>query len=210
MSEDAQVIVLVDDWSFGYPQRPVLQGWSVRVRSGVSLLQGGDGAGKTTVLRLLAGALVAQSGSAALLGQPYPGEGAARSPHVYWVEPRATGLDALAPDDCFARWAGRYPLWDGEALQRHVQGFGLAAHLHKAMSQLSTGTQRKVLMAAGLASGAALTLLDEPVAGLDRPSIAYLQHALAQETDQSGRAIVVAHYEALPGIAWRDTWVLPG
>ena len=66
-------------------------------------------------------------------------------------------------------------------------------------------------MAAALASGAALTLIDEPIAGLDRPSIAYLQQALASAAQSSAppSAIVVAHYEALDGVPWQQVLELP-
>ena len=58
-------------------------------------------------------------------------------------------------------------------------------------------------MAAGLASGAPLTLIDEPVAGLDNASLRYLGQAIAAAAAQPGRAIVVAHYEPLRGVPWR-------
>ena len=74
---------------------------------------------------------------------------------------------------------------------------------------LSTGTRRKLLMAAALASGAQLTLIDEPVAGLDRASIRYLCQALADTAQAPDRALVVAHYEALDGVPWRAVIELP-
>ena len=61
---------------------------------------------------------------------------------------------------------------------------------------------RKVLMAGALASGAPLTLIDEPVAGLDKPSIQYLARALTSVAAQPGRLVVVAHYETLAGVPW--------
>ena len=65
--------------------------------------------------------------------------------------------------------------------------------------QLSSGSQRKVLLAAALANGAVLTLLDEPLAALDKPSISYLLQALEAEAraPMLGRAVLVAHYDAL-------------
>jgi len=207
MSDD--IVLQVQGLDFAYPGRVLLQGWSVQARPGVSLLLGGDGAGKTTVLRLLAGAVAAQAGALVLRGEPLQSRRSAYMAQVYWIEPRAAGLDEVTAADWLAQGPRRHPLWDAAAVARHVSGFGLEPHLHKSMHQLSTGSQRKVLLAAGLASGAALTLLDEPVAGLDKPSIAYLQQALAAEAVLAGdRAIVVAHYEALPGVPWRDTWTL--
>ena len=78
------------------------------------------------------------------------------------------------------------------------------------MYQLSSGSQRKVILAAALASGAALTLMDEPLAALDRASIAYVQHALsALAAAPNGRVLLVAHYETLPGVACAAVLDLP-
>ena len=97
-----------------------------------------------------------------------------------------------------------------DAMAELVEGFELAPHLAKPLYMLSTGSKRKVLMAAALASGAPLTLIDEPVAGLDHGSVRYLCQALAATSAaQPGRAIVVAHYEALAGVPWRDVIELP-
>ena len=57
-------------------------------------------------------------------------------------------------------------------------------------------------MAGALASGAPLTLIDEPVAGLDKPSFQYLARALTSVAAQPGRLVVVAHYEKLAGVPW--------
>ena len=74
---------------------------------------------------------------------------------------------------------------------------------------LSSGTQRKIFMAAALASGATLTLIDEPLGGLDRASIQYLQEALAARAADTQRLVLVAHYEVLPGITWDAVIDLP-
>ncbi len=50
----------------------------------------------------------------------------------------------------------------------------------KPFHALSTGTRRKVCMAAALASGAPLTLIDDPIAGLDKPSVTYLDPGAEQ------------------------------
>lgn len=55
-----------------------------------------------------------------------------------------------------------------------VAGLSSQEHAGMCLYMLSSGTRRKVLLAAVLASGAALTLLDEPFATLDRPSVNFL------------------------------------
>ena len=54
-------------------------------------------------------------------------------------------------------------------------------------------------------SGAVLTLLDEPLAAPDTPSISYLLQALEAEARAPrwpGRAVLVAHYDALGDLPW--------
>lgn len=60
----------------------------------------------------------------------------------------------------------------------------------------STGTRRKVFLAGAFASRAAVTLLDEPFAALDRASIALVLELLQEAATHPSRAWVVADYAA--------------
>jgi ABC-type Mn2+/Zn2+ transport system ATPase subunit len=82
-----------------------------------------------------------------------------------------------------------------------MEGLSLTPHLDKALYMLSTGSRRKVFMAAALASQAAVTLLDQPFVALDRPSITYLLGVLADAAKNTDRAWVVADYVAPENVA---------
>lgn len=182
---------------------PLFGGMDLRIAPGATLLRGGDGRGKTTLLRIIAGHLDPQEGRIA------PG---ARD--VFWIDPRASGRDGGGPSaqqtpaEWWAAQALGRPDWQAGALEEHIRGFGLAEHAGKRMEQLSTGTRRKVLLAAGFASGAELVLVDEPIAGLDRASIAYLRQCLSDAAAAAsawpggGSSVVVAHYDALGDVPW--------
>ncbi|SDC46891.1 ABC transporter [Paracidovorax valerianellae] len=188
----------------------VFDGLDASAAPGATLVRGDEGRGKTTLLRLLAGELRPQGGQVLLNGVPCAEQAAADAGAIFWADPRASALDGTSPAAWFAALAGRYPAWDAQALQAHVAGFALESHLPKAMEQLSTGTRRKALMAAAFACGAPLVLVDEPIAGLDRPSVQYLQHVLAQRAAQGGPGIaLVAHYDALAGVPWNAVIDLP-
>ncbi|MDY0108103.1 MAG: ATP-binding cassette domain-containing protein [Giesbergeria sp.] len=206
---DEATILQVQGLGFSHPQQPVFAGWSARVGPGATLVQGGDSSGKTTLLRLLAGALAPAQGHLVLNGSAWADAPQAYRRQVFWMDPRSDAIDPLTVRDWLQSLPAQHAAWDAQALADHVQGFGLEEHLDKGIYMLSTGSKRKMLMAAGLASGAPLTLFDEPVAGLDRASVRYLCQALADHAAQPGRAIVVAHYEALAGVPWRAVIALP-
>lgn len=209
MNEETTVLQ-VQGLGFSHPQQPVFAGWSARVGPGATLVQGGESSGKTTLLRLLAGALAPAQGQLVLNGTALVQAPEAYRRQVFWMDPRSDALDALTVRAWLQTLPAQHAAWDAAALAAHVQGWGLEEHLDKGFYMLSTGSKRKVLMAAALASGAPLTLIDEPVAGLDHGSVRYLCQALAATSAaQPGRAIVVAHYEPLAGVPWRAVIELP-
>jgi len=66
---------------------------------------------------------------------------------------------------------------------------------------LSTGSRRKVGLAAALAAGQPLTLIDQPFAALDGGSIRFLREVFADLADHPSRTWVVADFEAPAGAA---------
>jgi ABC-type Mn2+/Zn2+ transport system ATPase subunit len=87
------------------------------------------------------------------------------------------------------------------ALNALVEGLGLAEHADKPLYMLSTGSKRKVWLAAAFASGAPLLLIDEPFAALDRASAACVGHWLGRAAQSTNRACVIADYQAPAGLA---------
>ena len=55
-------IIQATSLNFSYPDQKIFINFSAHVPSGITLVRGGDGCGKTTLLRLLAGELSAHSG----------------------------------------------------------------------------------------------------------------------------------------------------
>jgi ABC-type multidrug transport system ATPase subunit len=60
---------------------------------------------------------------------------------------------------------------------------------------LSAGSRRKVMVVAALASGAIVTLLDQPFAALDLGSVRIIQEFLQEAAEHPSRAWIVADYE---------------
>jgi ABC-type multidrug transport system ATPase subunit len=192
----------LENLSFHYPNPKVelFSRLSITILPGVTLVQGGDGRGKSTLLRLMAGALAADAGELQLNGVSLKEQPEAYRRQLFWIEPRNTDFDQLTPVQFFASLGGRYPGFDETLLEPLVEGLGLEPHMDKKLFMLSTGSKRKVWLAAGFSSGADLLLIDEPFAALDAPSIAFVKERLQDISAHPGRAVVMADYVAPAGV----------
>jgi energy-coupling factor transporter ATP-binding protein EcfA2 len=107
-------------------------------------------------------------------------------------------LEGVSPRDYFKSLPTRYPGVDEVLLLALAQALSLTPHLDKPMYMLSTGSKRKVWLAAAFASGAAVTLLDEPFAALDKASVNVVMELLEEAAAHTTRAWVLASFDA-PG-----------
>jgi len=197
-------LLQVQGLCFRYPGRELFADWSTAILPGLTLLRGGDGCGKTTLLRLLAGTLPADAGQLRVHDVCLQEQPAAYRQQVFWAEPRSADFDHLTPVEYLESLRGRYPGFDDQVLADLVDGLALAPHMNKQLHMLSAGSKRKVWLAAAFASGAAVTLLDEPFAALDKASIGLVMALLEEAADHPGRAWVIADYEAPAGLRLAD------
>ncbi|MES2361758.1 MAG: ATP-binding cassette domain-containing protein [Pseudomonadota bacterium] len=192
----APVLLQVHGLDFSYPGRELFTSLSADIRSGVTLIQGGDGRGKTTLVRLLAGDLQAGAGQLQIKGLGLREQPLAYRQQLFWIDPRTEAFDQMTALDFFESRRAAYPAFDDGVLARLVDELDLAPHTHKQLFMLSTGSKRKVWMAAAFASGAAVTLLDMPFAALDKASIGFILEFLQDAAEHPERAWVLADYEA--------------
>jgi ABC-type transport system involved in cytochrome c biogenesis ATPase subunit len=165
----------------------------------VTLLRGGDGRGKSTLLRLLAGVQPAQQGRLEIHGVGLQDQPQAYQQQLCWIDARSEDFDQITATAYFAL-RRKHPAFDGIALAELVDGLGLAPHLDKPLYMLSTGSKRKVWLAAAFASGAAVTLLDDPFAALDKASIDFVLSCLQAAAKHPTCACLLAHHEAPAGV----------
>ena len=155
--------------------------------AGVSWICGDEGTGKTTLLRLLAGDLPATAGNVTVV----PGG-------VFWVDLQGPEHDQTTVQACWEALRSRYPHWNDALLQNLAEELDMDPHRHKRLDMLSNGSRRKVMVAAGLASGATVTLLDQPFTALDLKSIRAIKDFLNEASEHASRTWIVADYET-PG-----------
>jgi ABC-type multidrug transport system ATPase subunit len=189
--------------TFAYPGNdggPVFQDWSAAIDEGVTFVAGGDGRGKTTLLRLLAADLCALSGEISIQGVDSRAQPKAYRQQVFWADARDAAYDRLTPNEVFQTMAALYPTLnpalDSGLVNSLMNDLFLTEHAHKRLFMMSTGTRRKVLLVAGFASGAPVVLLDSPFAALDKPSIRAVKQHIQAIGAQAQRACVLTDYEA--------------
>ena len=180
--------------SFAYPDCEVLRDFSAQLAPGVALVLGGDGRGKTTVLCLLAGELPPDVGRLQLGGVFLDEQPEAYRQQVFWKDPRSAAHGALTVAEYLQSVQGAYPGFDEAVLTDVIDGLSLGPHLQRNLFMLSTGSKRKVWLAAAAASGAKLTLLDGPFVSLDQASINFVLQLLTEAAQQSTRLWLVADY----------------
>ena len=156
-------------------------------------LIGRNGAGKTTLLAALTAQLPVDTGTVTYGGEPV------------WENENALG------DLCFSRElsgklgssvnslrvreylkAGRlfYPHWDAAYADRLMAQFGLDPK--KRISALSKGMMSAVTIVVALASRAPVTMMDEPVAGLDMVAREDFYRLLLEDYTATGRTFVIS------------------
>jgi len=180
------VLLQAEDLAFEHPGRPLFGGLSFALTPGLTLVRGGDGRGKSTLLQLMAGVLA-----------PSAGRLHRAASTIFLADPRDPRDDPLTGRRWVDAQARRCPAWEPSVHAALLDGFELGEHVSKELFRLSTGTRRKLWLSVAFASGAAVTLLDAPFAALDGPARDLLCELLEDAADHPGRAWVVADY-ALP------------
>jgi ABC-2 type transport system ATP-binding protein len=151
-------------------------------------LLGRSGAGKTTLLRILAGQEFPSSGSVQVLGAA-PAENESVLRRVVLVRE-----DQVYPDFTVSHALGAaslcYPDWDADLASSLLRDFGVRTG--KAVRALSRGQRSALGITLGLAARAAVTLLDEPYAGLDAGARQLFYDRLLEDFTLNPRTVLLS------------------
>ena len=159
-------------------------------------VQGENGAGKTSLLRLLCGLTPAESGQVCWDGQPIAKLGQAYRNqlsylgHQLGIKDELTVLENLRLNSMLA---GKQ-LGDDEALQV-LDGFGLGGREFLPVRVLSQGQRRRLALSRLALSDTPLWLLDEPFVALDSRAVTMLQQVLAGHLQRGGLLVFTSHQE---------------
>ena len=187
-------LVSVDGVTVAYGEHVAVRNASLRVREGeVVALVGRNGSGKTTLFRSLAGLSKPVSGTVRFGGKAAP-EAIAAGTAFAGLVPQDPAI-ALYQESVQAEIAEslRYrpgPKPGAEGVLRQWNIDDLAGRNPR---DVSVGQQQRVAVAAMLAHGPKVWLLDEPTRGADGAAKAWLAERLRAHAVAGGAAIVATH-----------------
>jgi manganese transport system ATP-binding protein len=187
--------------SVTYGRQIALHDCDVAMPAGaVTALVGPNGSGKSTLLSAIAGLVPITSGVLTVLGRP-PGRNglAARVAYVLQSTPANESLPITVREIVtMARFArrglfGRLTAADRRVVDAALEHLEVADLADRHLRELSGGQRQRVLVAQGLAQGADLLLLDEPVTGLDLASRERILGVVDEVRDSGGTVVVATH-----------------
>ena len=156
--------------SFNQASEDYIYDLSATFNSGINLLIGPTTAGKTTLMRLIAGLVKPTTGTMTLAGKDITKE-TVQQRSVAFVYQQFINYPSLSVFDNIASplLSAKKPNKDEVAarVEQMAKLLGLTPFLKRKPSELSGGQQQRVAIARALARKADIVLLDEPLANLD-------------------------------------------
>jgi heme exporter protein A len=176
--------------------RALFRGLSLQLHPGQLLrVKGANGAGKTSLLRLLCGLLPPTEGEVRWRGQPLSGQREAFGQSLVYLGHAAALKDELSPLENLqmaCQLVGR-PAPRSAALQALAQA-GLRGFEGRPVRALSQGQRRRSALARlALAPDAALWVLDEPFNALDGAAVQWLEQLLEGQLARGGMVALTSH-----------------
>ena len=157
----------------------------------VVLIEGDNGSGKTSLLKVLSGLLEPTSGTVLLNGTPLT---LARLSHQVALLGHLLGLKLeLSPLQNLRFATGLGGIRAGITPQLALASVGLEGYEEQPLRTMSAGQKKRVALARLLLVPAGLWLLDEPYANLDRDGIELVNRLLDHHARGGGAALITSH-----------------
>lgn len=188
--------------TFGYESVALLNHVDMCVEKGdFAALVGANGAGKSTMLRLLLAQLTPNEGEIFLMGQPL---GAFRGWSELGYVPQTGSLNLNFPATVreIVQLGMYRPLLGSREPKKFrlarvrsaLERVGMERYELRQLSTLSGGQKQRVMIAKALVNSPMLLVLDEPTAGIDAPSIEEL-YLLLDKLNASGVTVLMITHE---------------
>ena len=179
-----------------------LSGASLEVATGeVHALVGQNGAGKSTMIKLLTGYVRRDAGDIAFGGAPFesssPRDAQNKGISTIYQEINLVPFRSVTENVCLGREKRRYGLLDWSAMHEEAAAllarFKIDVDVRKPLLRYNTATQQMVAIARAIGFSARLVIMDEPTSSLDEREVAVLFDVIRQLKSESVSVIFVSH-----------------
>jgi len=173
-----------------------LDGISTKIAPGrITGLIGPDGAGKTTLMRLVAGLMLADTGQVRVLGQDVATDALAIQAMLGYMPQRFGLYEDLTVQENLDLYADLQGLPLSLRLARYeelMRMTGLAPFTHRLAGKLSGGMKQKLGLACTLVRSPQLLLLDEPTVGVDPVSRRELWAIIERQVESTKMSVLLS------------------
>ncbi|MCA1833735.1 MAG: ATP-binding cassette domain-containing protein [Actinomycetota bacterium] len=185
-----------------------LDGLSLSVKVGtVTALLGANGAGKTTAVRVVTGALRPSNGFVRVFGVDPRADGESVRRRCGVVSARPGLYDRLTGRDNLEYAAQLYGLGSHAPVEDAAARFGIVHALDQRVGGYSTGMKTRLALSRAVLHDPELLLLDEPTAGLD-PESARAVLSLIDEMATGGKSVLLCTHLLLEAEGLADEVII--
>ena len=185
-------MIHLDNIQFGYSQKKLFEGLSLHLKAGAIYgLLGENGAGKTSLLKMISGLVFPKAGQCRVLDHEPRHRKPSLMRQLYFVAD-----DPYLPTTTARRFADVYGVFyekfDTPQFLNYLQELQVLPD--QKLEKMSFGQRKKTVIAFALATNVPLLLMDEPTNGLDIPSKSVFRKLVAGAMTPD-RCIVISTHQ---------------
>ena len=167
----------------------------------VHALIGQNGAGKSTMIKILTGYVSRDEGDISFDGGPFEARSPQDAQHkgisTIYQEINLVPFRSITENICLGRESRRYGLLDWKAMHEQARTllarFKMDVDVRKPLLRFNTATQQMVAIARAIGFKAKLVIMDEPTSSLDEREVAVLFDVIRQLKSEGVSVIFVSH-----------------
>lgn len=174
--------------------RALFSSLSFSLESGDILqLEGPNGTGKTSLLRILCGLRHPNEGRVLWQGESIDDCRNRYYQSLLYIGHKAGVKDALTVQENLNLYARLGTEVDAASLEAAIRQLGLYGFEESYIEQLSAGQRRRVALARLAFASQTLWILDEPFTALDKQGVAWLEQQLVLHAQRGGMVVLTTH-----------------
>lgn len=177
-------------------ERRLFQRLSFCISAGeIVQVEGQNGAGKTSLLRILAGLADADEGQVNWQGENIRRDRARYHQDLLYLGHQPGIKSVLTPFENLAFYQSVFQKVDNAAIWQALAQVGLVGYEDLPVSQLSAGQQRRVALARLWLSQSPLWILDEPLTAIDKQGVGTLLALFVEHAAKGGMVLLTTHQD---------------